>query len=117
MMQVFVPYHKERYELSLADKLAFYDQNDPQGQFVGVFEVVDLQIGSETYDALAYQMGDRNHFISIRRGLGRTIVLSDYFQGRVEVLTIKPYSHPSGLTLYKVFAGPPPQPGAHLRHS
>lgn len=117
MMRVFVPYHKERYELSLADKLAFYDQNDPQGEFVGVFEVTDLQLGSETYDALAYQMGDRNHFISIRRGLGRTIVLSDYFQGRVEELTIKPYSHPSGLTLYKVFAGPPPQPGAHLRHS
>ena len=117
MMQVFVPYHKERYELSLADKLTFYDQNDPQGEFVGVFEVVDLQIGTKSYDALAYQMGDRNHFISIRRGLGRTIVLSDYFQGRVEVLTIKPYSHPSGLTLYKVFAGPPPQPGAHLRHS
>ena len=117
MMRVFVPYHKERYELSLADKLAFYDQNDPQGEFVGVFEVSDLQLGSETYDALAYQMGDRNHFISIRRGLGRTIILSDYFQGRVEVLTIKPFSHPSGLTLYKVFAGPPPQPGAHLRHS
>ena len=37
--------------------------------------------------------------------------------GDVEVLTIKPYSHPSGLTLYRVFAGPPPQPGAHLRHS
>ncbi|TNF76709.1 MAG: hypothetical protein EP299_05190 [Acidobacteria bacterium] len=117
MMRVFVPYHKERYELSFADKLAFYDQNDPPGEFVGMFEVVDLQIGGEAYDAGAYQLGERNHFISIRRGLGRIIVLSDYFQGRVEVLTIKPFSHPSGQTLYRVFEGSPPQPGSHLRHS
>jgi hypothetical protein len=117
MMQVFVPYHKERYELSLAEKLLFYEQHDPPGEFVGVFEIVDLQLGGEGYDAFAYQMGNRNHFISIRRGLGRTIVLSDYFQGRVEVLTLKPFTHPSGLTLYKVFSGTPPQPGAHLRHS
>ncbi len=117
MMRVFVPYHKERYQLSLADKLAFYDRQDPKGEFVGVFEVVDLQIGDESYDAFAYQLGERNHFISIRRGLGRTIVLSDYFQGRVEVLTIQPFDHPSGLTLHKVFKGKPPQPGAHLRHS
>jgi hypothetical protein len=66
MMRVFVPYHKERYELSFADKLAFYDRNDPRGEFVGMFEVVDLQIGGEAYDAGAYQLGERNHFISER---------------------------------------------------
>lgn len=115
LMQVFAPYHRDRYQLSFAEKLRFYDHHRPEGEFVGVFEVVDLQIGSETYDSFAYQMSNRNHFISIRRGLGRTIFLHDYFRGRIEVLTIQPFSHPSGRTLYKVFAGPAPQPGTHLR--
>ena len=110
LMQVFVPYRKARYELSFQEKLRFYEQNKPEGEFVGLFEVVDLQIGGEINDPYAYEMARRSHFISIRRGLGRSIQLRDYHQGRVRLFTVNPVSHPSGVTLYKVFEEQPSGP-------
>lgn len=102
LIEPFVPYFGRRYDLDLSAELGFYEQADPEGHFVGLFEIAGLRVALPGEDPHAEQMSRRHHFFSIGPGLDGAHVLEAHFRGTTSRFSIHPFEHPAGVTLYKV---------------
>jgi len=98
----FAPYEGKQYELTFREKLRFYERNQPEGEFVGTFEVLGLQLDPSTDDEFGRSMAERNHYLAILRLPGGRILVKDYFEGRLRTYTIRRLEHPADLPLFKV---------------
>jgi len=98
----FVPYAGSAYTLSFRDKLLFYEANDPEGEFVGTFEVLGLQLGPQTDDEFGRAMSTQAHHLAILRLPTGHILIKDYYRGRLRTYSVRMIQHPSGRRLFKV---------------
>lgn len=100
LLQAFVPHHTARYQLALADKLRFYADHAPPGQYLGLFEVHP----PEWLANGPLQPADL--------GGGRTLVILPRPDGVIEIVDqapdhnrryrLLPLPHPGGLGLYRL---------------
>lgn len=98
----FVPYHGSAYSLGFAEKLRFYDQNEPRGRFVGIFEVYGWQVSPDLDASAAHARSQHNHFLTIARVAGAKLLVQDFYRGRETRYVIQPVDLPTGDTLFTV---------------
>jgi len=102
LLSNFTPYVGDRYQLTIGEKLRFYERRKPEGRYVGQFEVQGLTLTDRPEDAYALEMSSHHHYLTISRDVVGMFVLTDYFRGESRKYVIRPVPHASGRTLFKV---------------
>jgi hypothetical protein len=105
-LQFFAPYIPEPFQLSFSDQLRFYEANQPDGDYVGLWEVAAPGLFGGVDASYGHEMSKHNHYIVLSRiGPEKTLV-SDFYRGERRDYLVQPFGHPSGRTFYRVTAQP-----------
>lgn len=98
----FLPYRPQPFEPTLGDKLRFYDQWHPEGEFVGLFEILGLSLAAGVDDDYGHDMSRRSHYIVLFKRPDHRIAVFDYYRGSKRHYLVTPLQHPVGRTLFRV---------------
>lgn len=103
LIHLFFPVQLDGYALPLAEKLRFYDERDPEGAFVGVFELVHSRLAGNLHETYARELAGRAHYLAVERVADGGLRIHDYYRGdRVGIYRMRPVAHPASFPLYRV---------------
>ena len=104
LIHFFFPVQLDGYAMTLAEKLRFYEERNPRGEFVGIFEMVHARLAGNLHESYAKELGGRGHYLAVEHdGTDGSLRIHDYFRGEnVGVYRMSPIAHPANLPLFRV---------------
>lgn len=98
-LAAFTTYDGKPYELTLRDKLDFYENTSPPGRYAGIFEYHGLASPDSIDGIYAKEISKRNHYVAIFRTPSGLLV-KDFHHGVIDEYAFIPRESKGGAWTY-----------------